>query len=149
MAINKKELFYKCLDAINKRIQNYQNEMDLIKESMDANDIHTDYDEDNKGKLLADFEKNANFLSDAQKMKETLRTINVEHYTEEIGFGSLVETNKNYYFISVSVGEIIMEGGSMIYAISIQAPIYKEFKGKKAGDSIVFKNESIDILNVR
>lgn len=140
MVSNKKELYFKCLDAVNEQIERYQKEMDLIKESMDANDVKTDYDEDNKGELLGNFEKNAARLNNAQKMKESLSRIDQEHYTEVIGFGSIVETQNNFYFIAVPIGEIEMEVGSAVFVISTEAPIYKEMEGKKEGDKFSFNN---------
>ena len=47
----------------------------------------------------------------------------------------------NYYFISVPLGEIDMESGSKVYAISTDAPIYKELEGKKEGDTFKFQDE--------
>jgi transcription elongation GreA/GreB family factor len=148
MVSNKKELYLNCLDTVNKQIERYQKEMDLIKESMEANDVKTDYDEDNKGELLSDFEKNASRLSDAREMKESLSRIDPDHYSEKISFGSVVETSGNYYFISVPIGEISMEDGSSVYAISTEAPIYKEMEGKAEGDTFSFNDEEVKITAV-
>ena len=148
MVSNKKELYLNCLDTVNKQIERYQKEMDLIKESMEANDVKTDYDEDNKGELLGDFEKNASRLSDAREMKESLSRIDPDHYSEKISFGSVVETSGNYYFISVPIGEISMEDGSSVYAISTEAPIYQEMEGKEEGDTFKFNDEEVKITAV-
>lgn len=148
MVSNKKELYLNCLDTVNEQIERYQKQMDQIKESMEANDIKTDYDEDNKGQLLSDFEKYAGRLSDSQQMKESLSQIDPDHYSETINFGSVVETSGNYYFVSVPIGEISMEDGSSVYAISTEAPIYKKMEGKKEGDSFNFNDEEIKITAV-
>jgi len=149
MVTNKEELFYKCLDSVNRQIEKYQKEMDQIKESMENNDAHTDYDEDDsKGQLLGDFEKYAEYLNNSRKMKEKLNAIDKNHYTEEIDFGSVVETSENYYFISTALGKIILEEGSSVYAISTEAPIYQEMKGKKSGESFSFNDKEHKILNV-
>ncbi|PKD17174.1 transcription elongation factor [Salegentibacter salinarum] len=148
MVSNKKELYLNCLDTVNEQIERYQKQMDQIKESMEANDIKTDYDEDNKGQLLSDFEKYAGRLSDSQKMKESLSRIDPDHYSEAINFGSVVETSGNYYFVSVPIGEIAMEDGSSVYAISTEAPIYKEMEGKKEGQTFKFNGEEVKITAV-
>ena len=148
MVSNKKELYLNCLDAVNEQIERYQKEMDLIKESMEANDVKTDYDEDNKGELLSDFEKNASRLSDAREIQETLSRMDPDHYREKISFGSVVETSGNYYFISVPIGEISMEDGSSVYAISTEAPIYQEMEGKEEGDTFKFNDEEVKITAV-
>lgn len=148
MDINKKELYFKCLEAVNKRIEKYQSEMDNIKESMEANDIKTDYDEDNKGQLLGEFEQYAGYLSDSREMKEKLQEIDQEHYSQKINFGSIVETDRNYYFISVPLGKIVMEDGSTVYAISTEAPIYQAMKGKDVGEKFTINGEEHEILNI-
>ena len=148
MVSNKKELYFNCLDIVNEQIERYQKEMDLIKDSMEANDVKTDYDEDNKGELLSDFEKHAARLSDAREMKESLSRIDPEHYSEKISFGSVVETSGNYYFVSVPIGEISMEDGSSVYAISTKAPIYQEMEGKKQGDTFKFNGDEVKITAV-
>ncbi|HEY9185647.1 MAG TPA: transcription elongation factor [Salegentibacter sp.] len=148
MAINKKEIYYNSLEAVDRRIEKYEKEMDMIKESMDANDVKTDYDEDNKGQLLGDFEKYAKYLSQAQEMKEKLANLDLEHYSETVNFGSVVETNTDLYFVAVPVGELLLKDGSKVYSISTEAPIYQEMKDKKAGDSFSFNDKKMEIKKV-
>lgn len=149
MISNKEELFIKCLEAVNRQIEKYQKEMDEIRESMENNDVHTDYDEDDsKGQLLNDFEKYAEYLDNSRKMKEKLSRIDQKHYSETIEFGSVVETSENYYYISAALGKIILDEGSTVYAISTDAPIFQEMKGKKAGESFTFNGKTHEIINV-
>lgn len=149
MISNKEELFIKCLEAVNRQIEKYQKEMDEIRESMENNDVHTDYDEDDsKGQLLNDFEKYAEYLDNSRKMKEKLSRIDQKHYSETIEFGSVVETSENYYYISAALGKIVLDEGSTVYAISTDAPIFQEMKGKKAGESFTFNGKTHEIINV-
>lgn len=148
MVSNKKELYFKCLDSVNEQIERYQKEMDLIKESMDSNDVKTDYDEDNKGELLGDFEKNASRLNNAREMKESLSRIDQDLHSEAISFGSVVETQKNFYFIAAPIGEIAMDDGSTVYVISTDAPIYEKMEGKKEGDTFTFNDTEHKITAV-
>ncbi|MGY5849473.1 transcription elongation factor [Salegentibacter sp. F14] len=148
MTINKKEIYYKSLEAVDRRIDKYEKEMDMIKESMEANDVKTDYDEDNKGQLLGDFEKYAEYLSQAQEMKEKLAEIDLDHYSETVNFGSVVETDKDLYFVAVPVGELELEDGSKVFSISTEAPIYQVMKDKKPGDSFQFNDKEREIKKV-
>jgi frataxin-like iron-binding protein CyaY len=149
MIQTRKELFNKCLNKINGQIEKYRESMKGVKESMEANDVHTDYDEEgSKGELLLDFEKYAQYLDNAQKIKETLSKVDIEHYTEQIKFGSVVETKKQNYFIAAALGEIKMDDGSMVYVISNEAPIFEQLKAKKAGDTFKLNNEEVQILKV-
>lgn len=148
MSTNKKELYLKCLDAVNEQIEKYEEEMDMIRESMDSNDMKTDYDEDNKGQLLGDFEKYAKYLDQARQMKETLGSIDQEYHSPSVDFGSLVETDQSYYYVSVPLGAIEMDDGSTVMAISTEAPIYNELRGKREGDTFTYNDRHFKIVNL-
>jgi transcription elongation GreA/GreB family factor len=81
-------------------------------------------------------------------MKETLANLDRDHRSEVVRPGSVVETKNGYYFVSVPLGEIDVESGSKVYAISTDAPIYKQMEGKKAGDSFNFRDGEVDIVKV-
>lgn len=147
MVPNKTQLFNNSLDKINKQIERYQTEMDNIKEAMQSNDVHTDYD-DEGSKMLENFEKYAKYLDTAQTMKLTLNRVDREHYSEFIKFGSVVETEENYYFIACGLGNVQMDDGSTVYVISTEAPIYEKLKDKKAGDTFNLNEKDIKILEV-
>ncbi|MCM4161830.1 GreA/GreB family elongation factor [Antarcticibacterium flavum] len=149
MANRKIQAFYKSLEKIQDLIDKYQDKMDTIRESMEANDVHTDYDEEgSKGELLGDFERYATHLDHAQKMKQTLNRVDREHYSESIKFGSMVETDDHYYFIAVPLGNITLDDGSGVSVISTEAPIYQHLEGKKKGDSFTLKDKEVEILDV-
>lgn len=149
MSINKEELFNKCLDSVNEQIEKYRGKMDEISGQNEENKIHPDFDEyGNKGEILTNYEKNAGYLDHAREMKETLANLDRNHLSETVRPGSLVETKKGYYYVSVPLGNIALENGSQVYAISTDAPIYEHLEGKRAGDSFTFNDQKIEILNV-
>lgn len=149
MSVNKEELFYKCLELVDKQIKKYQEILDSISGYNEENNLHPDFDEyGNKGEMLTTYEQNVEYLDNAQKMKETLANLDREHRSEIIRPGSLVETLKSYYFISVPLGEINMGNGTHVYAISTESPIYENLENKKAGDKFIFHDEEIEILRV-
>src|SRR5690606_12997759 len=147
MAINRQQLYEKCLVKVNEQIEKYNEKLTSIKESLDSIDRHNDYDEE--GKLLGEYEQISNYLEVAQKRKKLLSTIERTKYTENIQLGSVVETKTNYYFIAAALGEIGMDDGSTVYTISTEAPIYQKLEGKKKGDTFILKEEEIEILDVR
>lgn len=149
MSINKEELFNTCLDMVNEQIEKYQEKMDSISGANAENKMVPDYDEfGNKGELLTNYEENAEHLDNAREMKETLANLNRDHFSEHIRPGSVVETKTSYFYISVPLGEISLEDGSEVFAISTEAPIYEHLKGKKAGDSFTFNDKEIEIVDV-
>ena len=149
MSINKKELFNKCLDMVNERIDQYNEKMDTITGQNADHKFHPDFDEyGNKGEMLTEYEKNATYLDRVRGMKETLANLDRNHRSETVRPGSVVETKDSYYFVSVPLGEIPMDSGSKIYAISTDAPIYKELEGKKEGDEFTFHDQKVEIVKI-
>lgn len=149
MSINKEELYHKCLDMVNERIDRYNEKLGTLTGQNEQHKFHPDFDEyGNKGEMLTEYEKNAAYLDRVRLMKETLANLDIDHRSEVVRPGSVVETENGYYFISVPLGEIDMESGSKVYAISTEAPIYKEFEGKKEGDSFKFRDGEVNIQKV-
>lgn len=144
----KQELLQVCTDYVNKRIYNYKLEMDTIKDSIENNDKGNSEDDDSgNGKLLNDLEKNAQHLNDATKMMETLKQINPKIQNDSGTLGSVVYTQSNVFFLSVSVGKIEIEN-STYFAISLQSPIGMLLRNKIKGDQINFNGTSYTITNV-
>ena len=149
MSINKQELYNKCLDMVNERIDQYNEKLDTISGQNEQNKFHPDFDEyGNKGEMLTEYEKNSTYLDRVRNMKETLANLDIDHRSEVVRPGSVVETKNQYYFISVPLGEVSLSSGSTVYAISTEAPIYKELEGKKAGDKFNFRDEEIKIVEI-
>ena len=149
MSINKEELFNKCLDTIDERIDQYNGKLDTLSGQNSDHKFHPDFDEyGNKGEMLTEYEKNAAYLDRVRGMKETLANLDRNHRSEVVRPGSLIETQNSYYFVTVPLGEIQMESGSKVYAISTEAPIYQEFEGKKEGDEFTFQDKKVKIVKI-
>lgn len=146
MAQYRQQVYIKCLDKANEQIKKYKEKLASIRESMDSLDRHNDYDEE--GKLLGEYEKYNEYLDNAQRTKEVLRGIDYDKYTEHVQVGSLIETEKIYYFVAAALGEVRLDDGTLIYVISKEAPIFEKLKGKKKGDIFTLKDDEVEILNV-
>ncbi len=142
-------LLQACLNYVNKRIASYKDEIETIKESIDANDKSNDMDDDSgNGKLFNDLEKNAQHLSDANKTLDTLKHINPQKNYDNIVLGSIVKTTQNTFFISISIGTIETDMGNYL-GISLQTPIGQLLKGKSIGDTITFNGITHEILAIK
>ncbi len=144
----KSDILQACYDYANKRIVNYKNEIDTIKESIESNDkAGDDEDASGNGKLFNDLEKNSQHLTDAHKMLDSLKAINPKIVSDTVMLGSLVKTNTNNFFISVSAGKIELENMS-VFAISLSSPIGLLLKNKTKGDQIEFNGNAFVITEV-
>lgn len=65
----------------------------------------------------------------------------------EIEMGSVVETEKHYFFLGVAL-PVIQLNRKEIYSISPEAPIFGKLKGKKSGDNVEVGNNVFEIKNV-
>lgn len=63
--------------------------------------------------------------------------------SEEISFGSWVETNQGNYLIAVSIGKV-----GDAFTISLASPLGKALKGLKKGDRAIFQNKEYQVKNV-
>lgn len=66
---------------------------------------------------------------------------------EKIEAGSLVETDKNFIFVGISVSVFEVEGKEVI-SFSERAPIFEQIKGKVKGDAIKIGENSFIIQSI-
>ncbi len=66
---------------------------------------------------------------------------------DKISLGSVVRTDAQNYFISVSLGEIMIDN-EKFYAISPASPVFQAMAEKGKGDSFQFRDKQIKILEV-
>lgn len=143
----KNDLLQACMLYANKRIANYKNEIDTIKDAIENNDKSGEDDDSGNGKLFNDLEKNSKYLVDAQKMMESLKAINPKMISDKVTLGSLVKTTTNNFYISVSAGKIDIDGMS-VFAISLDAPIGMLLKNKVQGDRVEFNGNAFTISEI-
>ena len=77
-------------------------------------------------------------LNENRNSRNSLKTINTNLH-QTIGLGSLVQTEKGFFYIAVSLGEII-SNEQKIFVISTESPLGKALYGKKKGDEILLNN---------
>ncbi len=80
-------------------------------------------------------------------LKNELSKITLEKQFKVVEPGSLVFTNNINYFISFGLGKIEV-GNRSFFCISLESPIGKTLKGKKAGDIIKYQNNEMIIKEI-
>jgi len=138
----------KCLEILNQQIEKYQREINVVKEALESDSGQSDNEDGGKGEMLNEIEKYAGYIETSEKTKEQLKRIDVSQEHIVVGNGSLVETEKNFFFITVALGKLNIDDDKNYYSISTDAPIYEHLKGKKAGDSFSFNNMTYKIVKV-
>jgi transcription elongation GreA/GreB family factor len=85
-------------------------------------------------------------LGELSKLQEILFRIDPTRISKSIQLGSLVETTKGWFYVSVGIGQINFEGTS-IFCITPMAPLCKILMGKSTGDAVDWQGEKITVLN--
>ena len=136
-------------------IDEYQKVIDNLKASVERYKHESDIDEDNTldpedyarqteakdmqlrfEKMLKEAKQNLKFLEDSKA-----------EIKDKIEAGTLVETDKNYLFVGVSVPVFKFENKDVI-SFSEDAPIYQNVKGKTSGETIEMGNNNFEIKNI-
>ena len=76
-----------------------------------------------------------------------LQKINPAHHVSVVGLGSLVCTDAGYFFLSVAVGKIEVDGVT-VYAISPISPLGAKLLRLQKNDTVSVNNRAYCILNV-
>ncbi len=71
-------------------------------------------------------------------------TIGSTHNT--IQLGSVVVTNREIFFVSVSIGSFEVDG-QRIFGLSMESPLFKAMEGKKKGDHFSYNYGEYQILD--
>jgi transcription elongation GreA/GreB family factor len=144
----KQQLLQICNMRVDKRINDYKEEINLIKDSIESNDKGNSEDDDSgNGKLLNDLEKNMEHLNDAQKTKAHLQLIKTNTVFNDVVLGSIVKTNQRFFYISTSIGEINLDNETY-FAISLNSPIGQLLKNKTVNEQFEFNQTKYVITEI-
>ncbi|MEM5564772.1 hypothetical protein WNY78_06635 [Psychroserpens sp. AS72] len=144
----KSQLLEVCFAYVNKRIANYKDEIETIKDSIENNDKGDEEDDSGNGKLYNDLEKNSQHLSDARKMLDTLNLITSNTIHQNAVLGSLVKTDSSNFYLALSIGKVEIDNETY-FIISKSSPIGELLINKTAGDRITFNNTTYNIKEIR
>lgn len=134
--MNRKDIINKIIEEQKKVIESLENSVERYRTASDIDEESTHDPEDfsrqteakdmqlRYEKMLNNAEIELNFLE-----KET----DLSH--EIIENGSIIETEKNFYFVGISV-PVISADKKQIISFSEDAPIFQNLKGKKTGNDV-------------
>ena len=145
----KQNIKSEVLRQLDLKVKDISNAVKSLKESRDADTKSSagDKHETSRAKIQTEIDQLSKQLINAQRQKNNLSIIDTTHLNIIADVGSLVETNKGYFFISTGWGRIQIQDENY-FVISIESPIGRLLKNKKKGDSIQFRDAAYDILSV-
>lgn len=145
----KEQLFQECEAFVNERLQTVE---EIISSNQKALQSETkssagDKHETGRAMLQLEMEKAGQQLAGIYQMKETLAKLPVAISSKFAHLGSIIETNRVTYFLSISAGRIIVNHKTY-FAISILSPIGRLLLGKEKGAQILFNGELTQIKEI-
>lgn len=145
----KAELHNACIKLVDERIQAIR-DITAVAESSALDETKSsagDKYETGREMLKQEMEKNAAQLDEATRQKQILLSLTSVRAETVIGAGALVETDRMFFYIAVSLGQVKF-GNTQAMVISPLSPIGKMLLGKTAGENFSFNSAQYHILNI-
>ena len=121
---------------INHKIDLVRQTLNGLKESASNETKSTAGDKHETALAMLQIEQeNANKqLENLLSQKRLIEKITPSVQPKKIANGTLVKTNKGYFFLSIALGKIIVEGAAVM-ALSPQSPLGSKLMGLNAGET--------------
>lgn len=145
----KKQLYDYCQKYLLNRIQAGENDIRELQESANEETKSSSGDKYETGRAMMqlEMEKLSGQLAETKRTLQTLNKIKIESNHNFVQPGSLVNSSLGNFFITVSVGKIVLNEKTYM-AVSSDSPIGLALMGKKKDESIVFNNRTVTITEV-
>jgi len=142
----KKQLLAKCFDYVEQRIETSRQAMKNAQDSANAEEKSSAGDKYETGRAMAQIERDkaAQQLDEAIKLKAILNQINPTARNTKVGLGSLVITEANRFYLSISLGKVSVEGTDFL-VIAPNSPIGQVLLNLKKSDEFSF-NKKVHVV---
>lgn len=145
----KTALLNHCKEVVDEK---YRNLLALDKAAQSSANNETKSSAGDKyetGRAMMHLEKErlASQMHEVAKLRKPLEMINPEKVSDAVELGSVVFTKDRNYYISVSLGEIVVDD-QQFFCISPVTPIGKLISGKRNGETFLFAGKAVIIQEV-
>lgn len=149
VTLTKEQIHNACLEEVNGRIERLKTDLKEAQEAANEDSKSSMGDKYETGRAMAhlETEKYAGQLSTAREMKAVLEGFNPHKHREEASAGSLVRTSQGLFYLSVSLGQMKINGET-VFAVSPVSPIGQVMQEKKTGDHFELNGRSYSIIKV-
>lgn len=142
-------LFEACIKSLEDKIRLIEERLLSLEESRNNETKSTAGDKFETGRAMMQIEiDNCKMqLLKAESAHNLLEYIGLQEAKERIVDGSLVETDRGFYFLGIGLGKVKV-GEKTYFCISKNAPIGKMLLGKTLGESLSFNGTEIIIKKI-
>ena len=145
----KTELLQYCQNQINNRYSKIKQTIADIDESLleEAKNSSGDKHETGRAMLQIDRENTGKQLNEIEKSVQLLKKIDVNATSDYARLGSLVFTDKFIYFISISIGTVVLENKNYL-CVAFNSPVGLLLSGKRVGEEFVLNGQTYTITSM-
>ncbi|MFM2282996.1 MAG: hypothetical protein RL222_500 [Bacteroidota bacterium] len=131
----KEKVYNHYLSELTVKIKSLQDKLNELSESAKNETKSTagDKHETALAMLQIEQEKIRSQHKEALEQKVQLERINIQQSRVNIAKGSLIQTNKGYFFLSIALGKSIIDNLT-VFAISPQSPLGEKLTGLSVND---------------
>lgn len=147
--ISKKQILAAGIKAQTSIIEDFRTRIDELKSS--GQQYASEQHDSGAQSMNEATEEQAGLMSEQLNMLEEelekLHRINADENHDVVHLGSVVRTNQQQFFVSVSIERFKCEGQEY-FGVSTKAPVYKAMEGKAKGDSFEINGRTFEILEL-
>lgn len=146
----KEALLAVCQEKVNGRYQKLKQTLADLNEALEEeSDSGGDDGFDNSRSMIQiDIENMTKQLGEVNILRDILQKIDIRSTTPYARLGSLVKTNKAIYFLSLSIGTVVVNNENYL-CVALHSPIGSMISGKLPGDKFVFNQAEQEILEIK
>lgn len=145
----KEKAYQFCIEFIEDRLSRIRDNIESIQQSLSSETKSSagDKHETARAMLQLEREKLGRQLAEAESTRQLLSKVNIDTKSDKARLGSLIQTTKATYFLSISAGEF-KDLKNSVLCISVGTPIGQLLLGKSVGELAVFNGAEIRIKNI-
>lgn len=145
----KAALLEACNKSVKNRFEKVNKTIAGIVESLESASKSSAGDKHETGRamLQIDRENAGKQLRELETLERLLPKVDIKTTTDYARLGSLVHTNHGIFFISISLGAVVLNNITY-YCVALQAPIGIELSGKKQQEQFMFNGKTYNVSSV-
>lgn len=143
------QLLEYCQTQVDLRFSRIKQMISNIEESLleESKSSSGDKHETGRAMLQIERENTGKQLLEVEKVMQVLKKIDVDNVTDYARLGSLVLTDKFNYFISLSLGNVKLNGKDYL-CVALNSPVGVLLSGKKKGEEFLLNANVLKITEI-
>lgn len=145
----KAALLERCKNQVDGRFLKIKQTIATIEESLfeESKSSSGDKHETGRAMLQIDRENAGKQLREIEILALLLNKIDIHASSDYVRLGSLVQTERYTYFVSISIGSVEVEGKNYL-CVALNSPVGQLLSGKRKGESFFLNGQSCAITGI-